>query len=313
MDGLILVHKPARMTSHVVVAWIRKTVRLKKVGHFGTLDPWATGLLVIAVGKATRLFPLFLHAYKTYQTQIKLGLATDTFDFTGSPLAPEVKDYPDKETVIGAMKVFVGEILQVPPLYSAKKYQGKPLYVLARKNQKIEPKPCKVFVQIFEIRNYEPPLLDCLVRCSSGTYIRSLAHDLGQKLGCGAHLIQLVRTSIDPYRLEESLHLEEIQQKADKGSTHDILIPMESLLPHLPKVVLTETGSRLARNGNPIFQEHILGLYEYPELKELRGTLREDQFRLFSSEGRLLAIARQDIEKNSLHPFLVIDSENTSK
>jgi len=312
MDGLILVHKPSGMTSHDAVVVIRKTLQSKKVGHFGTLDPWATGLLIIAVGKATRLFPLFLDAYKTYLGVIKLGVATDTFDFTGRPLAPEVKDFPVKATVMKAMEDFTGEILQVPPLYSAKKQRGKRLYVLARKNQEIEPKACKVDVQTFSIRKYEPPLLECLVRCSTGTYIRSLAHDLGQKLGCGAHLLELERTNIDPFRLEDSLSLDDIRKKAEAGHLQEMIIPMESLLPHLPKIVLTETGARMARNGNTIIPEHILGLFDISALAHASGIQRKEKFRLFSSEGRLLAIARLEIKKNGLHPFLVIDSGNES-
>jgi tRNA pseudouridine55 synthase len=311
MDGLILVHKPAQMTSHDVVAWIRKTLRFKKVGHFGTLDPWATGLLIIALGKATRLFSLFLHAPKFYHAHIKLGTATDTYDFLGRPLSPEVKDFPDKKSVKSAMKNFTGEILQVPPIYSAKKHRGRPLYDFARRNQKIEPKANKVYVQTFELTNYEPPILECEVRCSSGTYIRSLAHDLGQKLGCGAHLVQLERTAIDAYRLEDSLSLNEIQEKVNSESLHDIVLPMESLLPQITKVVLSQTGSRLSRNGNLILPEHILSVVESTASKESFQIFQEELFRLFSSEGKLLAFARQDRKKNGLHPFLVIDSEKT--
>ena len=313
LDGLILVHKPAQLTSHDVVDSIRNILKIRKVGHFGTLDPWATGLLIIAVGKATRLFPLFLQSSKTYESQIRLGWATDTFDLLGRPTSPQAETFPDKETILQAMKVFRGNILQVPPLYSAKKHKGKPLYVLARKNQTIELEPCPVTVHIFELKFYSPPLLDCVIRCSSGTYIRSLAHDLGQKLGCGAHLVKLVRTSIDPFDLEESRHLEEIQEKAEKDKIVDVIIPMESLLPHIPKIVLTETGSRMARNGNIILPEHILSMYEWPGAKEKPASLGEKLYRLFSEDGRLLAIAKHDIKKKGLHPFLVIDSENISK
>lgn len=308
MDGLILVNKPPQLTSHDVVDNIRKIFDIKKVGHFGTLDPWATGLLILAVGKATRLFPLFLESSKTYQAQIRLGWATNTYDFMGSPTTPEVTDLPNRETLLQALKDFRGKILQVPPLYSAKKHRGKPLYVLARKNQSVELVPCPVTVEVFEIQNYAPPLLDCHIRCSSGTYIRSLAHDLGRKLSCGGHLVKLVRTSIGPFDLEQSLNLEDIKKKADEDNLDGLLYPMESLLPHLPKIVLTETGSRIARHGNIILPEHILKVYELPADKMKTQTLSQSPFRLFSEDGRLLAIARQDAKKKGIHPFLVIDS-----
>lgn len=313
MDGLILVHKPEKLTSHDVVFRIRQILGLKKVGHYGTLDPFATGLMVIAVGQATRLFPFYLKTDKTYTAQIRLGLATDTYDLFGKPTTDEVHDFPDKNQVIQKMNGFIGDILQVPPLYSAKKFKGKPLYVLARENKKVELKPNPVTVHRFELSNYNPPYLECIVVCSSGTYIRSLAHDLGQSLGCGAHLSQLVRTSVGTFVLEESFCLEDITKLAHNKKFMEFIIPLESLLPEYPKIILTETGSKLARNGNTIFPENILRVPRLCSTESEFAAEKDSLYRLFSPEGQLLALARRISDKNGLHPFLVIDSGNSSQ
>ena len=193
MDGLILIDKPQDLTSHDVVQSIRKILKIKKAGHYGTLDPLATGLLVVALGKATRLFPFFSKTEKVYKGQIKLGFSTDTYDSQGTPTSTETKDFPDKKRLLEAMKKFEGDIDQIPPLFSAKKYKGKPLYILARKKKEIKREPRKIFVHYFRIKEFNAPFVDFEVKCSSGTYIRSLAHDLGKNLGCGAHLTRLKR------------------------------------------------------------------------------------------------------------------------
>ncbi|MBW2643568.1 MAG: tRNA pseudouridine(55) synthase TruB [Deltaproteobacteria bacterium] len=307
MDGLILVHKPPKLTSHDVVDSIRQILSTKKVGHFGTLDPFATGLLVIAVGKATRLFPFYLKTDKSYTARIKFGVATDTYDLDGKPTSEENSNFPNTLGIQKTLKLFIGNQLQVPPIYSAKKFKGKPLYVHARQNNKVEPKPCPVNIYEFELKKYHPPHLDCCIRCSSGTYIRSLAHDLGQKLGCGAHLIQLQRTAIGRFRLEDSLHLEDIAALTVSKKYHEFLIPLESVLPEYPKIVLTEFGAKLARNGNMIIPENILNIYGLSTSKGKKDPDYELLFRLFSPDGELLALAKKQHNKSGLHPFLVID------
>lgn len=314
MDGLILVHKPEKLTSHDVVDKIRQILAIKKVGHFGTLDPFATGLLVIAVGKATRLFPFYLKTDKSYTTQIKLGVATDTYDLTGkSTTEKDSPSLPNKLRILKTMQTFIGEQLQVPPLYSAKKFKGKPLYVHARENKKIELKPCRVTIHEFELKDFNVPYLECFVRCSSGTYIRSLAHDLGQKLGCGAHLTQLQRTSIGPFLLENCFHLDHIAELVLSKNFNKFLIPLESVLPEYPKIVLTEFGAKLARNGNMILPENILNIYGLPESKGINDPDHEPMFRLFSPDGELLALAKTQHQKSGLHPFLVIDTGSVQK
>ncbi len=308
MDGLILVHKPYKLTSHDVVDRIRQILAIKKVGHFGTLDPFATGILIIAVGKATRLFPFYLKTDKSYFAQIKLGVATDTYDLFGKPTTEEAPNLPKKMDILQKMENFHGKQLQIPPIFSAKKFKGKPLYVYARENKKIEPKPCQVTIHEFDLKNIQLPYLECFVRCSSGAYIRSLAHDLGQKLGCGAHLTKLQRTAIGPFLLEDCLQLDTIAELATSKNFNEFLKPLESLLPEYPKIILTEFGAKLARNGNNILPKNILNIYSLPAPKSKKDPNHEPLFRLFSPDGELLALAKTQHKISGLHPFLVIDT-----
>lgn len=305
MDGLILVDKPPGCTSHTIVNEIRKLTKNKKAGHYGTLDPMATGLIIIAIGKATKLFPFFSKTDKAYSGKIKLGYSTDTYDAHGQPSSPPKKEFPSLEYLLKIMKKFEGPIDQIPPPYSAKKYKGKPLYTLARQKKYIELKPSKVYVHSFHLKDYSPPLISFEIKCSSGTYIRSIAHDLGQQLGCGAHLYQLSRTEVGNFHLKDAHSLERIRILAEQGKFDEFLIPLEFLLPQFPKIILSPEGTALAKNGNLIYPEKIIKILTSQEAS-LNG--KEDIYRLFSLEGNLLALARRLPEKKCLHPFLVIDS-----
>ncbi len=310
MDGLILVNKPKGITSHDVVDQIRDILGIQKVGHYGTLDPLATGLVIVAVGKTTRLFPFYSKKDKTYTGRIRLGFSTDTYDSTGKPISSESKEYPKKSALLNGMKKFVGKIEQVPPPYSAKKYKGKPLYELARGKKDYKLRPNKISVYFFDLIQFTPPDVEFKVRCSSGTYIRSIAHDLGQHLECGAHLSELTRTAIGEYHMDESLELDKIKSLAKKGKIEEFLIPIEFLLPEFPKIILSERGSVLAKNGNKVFPEYILKIiHDESRLKSLPKT-KENHFRMFSVEGKFLALARKSPGENDFHPFLVIDAEN---
>lgn len=302
MDGLILVHKPKGKTSHDIVLLIRDIVGTKKVGHFGTLDPLATGLLLIAVGKATRLFPYFLHMAKTYEGCIRLGIATDTYDSEGTPLSQESRKYPGEKLLLDRMKLFQGEIEQVPPPYSAKKYRGETLYRRVRQNKEYELKSNKVFIHFFRLKNYSPPYVDFAVKCSSGTYIRSIAHDLGQKLGCGAHLDQLVRTEIGEYNIRKSYTIEQIETMFSQGQAHKCLQQMEVLLPEWPKIVVNDSTAKLVRSGSDFI----------PVDKEPSQNQAEPEIsRVFDAHGKLIAFAKKKPEDNSMHPFLVFDTNNS--
>ena len=307
MDGLILVNKHQGCTSHDLITEVRKIIDLQKIGHYGTLDPLATGLMIIAVGKATRLSSFFLKADKIYEGQIKLGYSTDTYDSSGTPTSAESKVWPKKDKVLEVIKTFEGPIDQIPPPFSAKKYRGKPLYKLARNKKEFELKPSRVFIHFFDLKEYYPPFLDFNVKCSSGTYIRSLAHDLGQILGCGAHLSRLIRTKIGTFELSDALSLEEIKKLKEKDKIYDCLIPIESLLPQFPKVILKESGIALVRNGNLVFPENIAEIVQTKPLQNKSLIEKEAIFRLFSSEEKLLGLAKKEPEKNSFHPFLVFN------
>lgn len=309
MDGIVLIDKPQKYTSHDVVSEIKKILRAKKAGHFGTLDPLATGLMVVAVGKATKLFPFYSKSEKVYKGRIRLGFSTDTYDSSGKPVSEEKKEYPQRDGLLQSMKKYEGELEQIPPAYSAKKYRGKPLYALVRRKKEFELKPIQVFIRYFRLTDYSPPFLEFEVHCSSGTYIRSLAHDLGQSLGCGAHLIELTRIASGDFQIKESYTLEKIKKLAEEGKFDEFLIPIERLLAEFPKIVLDGRGTALARNGNMVFPENILKITNGEPAFPGPSQLRETFFRMFSPDEKLIAIAKQVPEKNSFHPFLVIIPE----
>jgi len=299
MDGLILVRKSSGPTSHDCVARLRKILGIKKIGHFGTLDPFAEGLLLAGVGKATRLFPYFGFSDKTYDGRIRLGFATDTYDRTGNPSGPEAAGLPSGEAVVSMMARFLGEQIQLAPPFSAKKLEGKPLYAYARGGIEVERRPAQVRIERFALRTYEPPDIDFEVACSAGTYIRALAHDLGTALGCGAHLYSLTRTSSGPYRLENARALEEIETAAREGRGDSFLIPMEELLPGLSRIELTAAGRERVKSGRPVRLDDPGQVAPFGVAPAPGGVIR-----LFGPDGRLAALARA--RESEASPFLVL-------
>ncbi len=313
MDGLILTRKPPLVTSHDVVKQIRSLLPGNKTGHFGTLDPLATGLLMLAIGSTTRLFPFFSKLDKAYEGTIRLGFSTDTYDSQGKPTSTPSTAWPQQSRLEAAMEDFLGSISQLPPPYSAKKYKGQPLYKLARANQPTPRNPSNVTVEAFLCLSYAAPDIEFRVRCSSGTYIRSLAHDLGQSLGCGAHLARLVRTEVGRFRLEDAHSLEDISRLKNAGDVHAFLLPIEELLPEFPRLILTEEGTSLANHGNLVAPQHIARIFESEIPGAAAGPQGEQVFRLFSEGGRLLAFARRPPGQGGLHPFLVVDTGEADK
>jgi tRNA pseudouridine55 synthase len=302
MDGLILVDKSVGMTSHDVVASLRRFLGEKKIGHFGTLDPLASGLLLAAIGKATRLFPFFSLLDKSYKGRVRLGYSTDTYDREGRPTSEESGEFPDIEKVLDALRGFQGEITQLPPLFSAKKLRGKPLYAYARRRKPVDVRPSQVRISSLRLTDYRPPFLELEVKCSSGTYIRTLAHDLGRVLGCQGYLAGLVRTEIGEYRLENAFALEAIRSHQERGETAEFLLPLENLLPDIPKAVLDQEGVELVRNGRLISPENILTPMTCvpPGPEKDRVVVR-----LFSESGKLIAFARPSGPPDHLAPVLV--------
>lgn len=243
MDGLILVNKPLGMTSFQVVRRVRKLANVKKVGHAGTLDPMATGLLPVCVGKATKLSQFIMKGEKVYEGAMKLGISTDSYDAEGT--VTKERAVPHNLTIEDlrhAVKAFTGRIMQVAPPFSALKVNGKPLYEYARKGQMIFKEPREIEVSAFEITGFEAPYVDFRVTCSSGTYIRSLAHDLGEALGCGAYLIALTRTSVAPsiqiendgegkvvFEVGSAWSMEELSEFSEEGSLEKAIIPLADI------------------------------------------------------------------------------------
>jgi tRNA pseudouridine55 synthase len=305
MHGLILVDKPQWATSHDVVDRIRRILGQQRVGHFGTLDPLATGLLQVAVGTATRLFPCYSRHDKIYQGEMRLGWATDTYDSQGKPTSEECSSYPEKQILGEAMKKFVGPLEQVPPSYSAKKMEGKPLYKWARSNKAMSPGASPVMVYEFNLKDYSPPLVYFDIHCGPGTYVRSLIHDLGQALGCGAHLAGLRRLAAGRHGIDDAFSLVEIDNLAAGGHWDRFLIPLESLLPECAKAVLSAAGCRLLQKGRLLPDELILKV-----IPSVLNPVPPDEcskaYRLFSPEGRFLALARPVEDKKGLLPFLVL-------
>lgn len=305
MDGLILVDKPQGVTSHDVVARVRSILGRQQVGHFGTLDPLATGLLLVAVGRATRLFPCYSKHDKVYSGQMRLGFSTDTYDIQGKPTSGESDRFPDRDELAETMKKFTGRLEQVPPPYSAKKVEGRPLYQWARAKKTIQPRTSSVLVYAFGLSAYSPPYVEFNVHCASGTYVRSLVHDLGQALGCGGCLAGLRRLAVGRYEIREALSLERIARFMQEGNQEGFLLPLESLLPETPKAVLSETGSRRLQKGCP-FPLELVDRIIPAEPSSLLSGKEPNAYRLFSQEGRFLALAKPLEGKNAFLPFLVL-------
>ena len=221
--GFVNVYKPVGMTSHDVVAKLRKITGIKQVGHTGTLDPFAEGVLPVCIGKATRLIE-FLADDKEYLATVQFGKSTDTYDKDGSVIFSSDKKVTEDD-VKEALKFFEGEISQVPPIYSAIKVNGKKLYEYARSGKEVEIQPRRVVIENIELKSFDKELQQAqiLIKCSKGTYIRSIANDLGENLGCGAHLIRLIRTQAGKFRVENSVNLEDVQIPKDLINPIDMM------------------------------------------------------------------------------------------
>ncbi len=274
LSGLLLIDKPAGPTSFAVVRRVRKALKVKKAGHLGTLDPFATGLLPLALGAATRLVPFLEDAAKTYLAEVWLGVETDTQDATGTVTATS-EALPEPGAILAAAARFVGEIEQVPPMYSAVRHQGRRLYQLARRGEQVEVPPRRVTIYRLEVKEIALPRLTLEAACSKGTYLRTLAHDLGRALGCGAHLAALRRLQVGPFSVAEALTLARVED--DPEAARRRLIPLEACLPELPAVAVDgEEARRLVQGQTLPWSAN--GLAVGQRLRLLR-------------EGRLLAVA----------------------
>lgn len=272
MNTVINLNKPKGISSQEAVNKVKKILKVKKAGHAGTLDPIATGVLLICLNEATKITPFLSNLDKEYIVTMKLGEKTDTYDSEGTIIEKsEVIDI-NKIDIEKAIKRFVGEIEQIPPMYSALKYKGQPLYKLARKNIEVERRPRKVLIKSIDLLGYKSPFLTFRVFCSKGTYIRSLCSDMGETLGFGAHMTDLTRTKIGRFFIEDSVTFEELE----KREAH---ISIDDALNFLPEIVLSIEQTKRAMHGNPI---------EIPDIKINENTL----VRLKNPENNIIGIGK---------------------
>lgn len=249
MNGVINIHKPQGFTSHDVVAKLRRILSMKKIGHTGTLDPDATGVLPICVGRATKTADMLTATEKEYIAKVQLGAETDTQDASGTVLKTAEVTVTE-EDILSVAETFVGDILQIPPMYSAIKQNGKKLYELARAGQTVERKPRPVTIKKIEVLkiNLEEEWFTMRVACSKGTYIRTLCQDIGEKLGCFAHMAELCRTKSGRFSLEEAVTLEEVETLMGQGDL-SFLTPIDRVFEELPVLTLSKRKAELMKNG----------------------------------------------------------------
>jgi tRNA pseudouridine55 synthase len=297
-SGFINVDKPAGWTSFRAAALVRRRSGVRRVGHTGTLDPAATGVLVVCLGAATRLSEYVMDLSKVYRAEVHLGVATDTFDAAGAPVSEADPAGVGREQVEEALAAFVGESEQVPPLFSAIKHAGEPLYRYARSQREVQPRPRRVVIHRLQLLDFQPPLLTVELECGKGTYVRSLAHDLGQHLGCGAHLASLVRLRVGPFDLEDACPLSRLEQAFDQDRWREYLLPPDAALAHWPRIDLTIEQETAVRYGQALAAD---GLALSPAQAPADGALS----RAYGPEGALLAVLRYDAEGACWHPTKV--------
>lgn len=249
LDGFLVVDKPTGITSHQVVAILRRAFGQKKIGHTGTLDPFATGVLPVALGEGTKAITFLDEAVKEYRATMRLGISTDTQDLEGEVLRERDWSHVTQEMLANAIPAFSGEILQTPPMFSALKRDGVPLYKLARRGESVEREARRILIHSLLVERIELPEISFVVSCSRGTYVRTLAHDLGEALGCGAHLVQLRRTASGPFTLASAFTLDQLATSSPREIAARNFIPIMTALSHLPGLELSDAGYARVKNG----------------------------------------------------------------
>src|SRR5229473_8042759 len=311
-EGALVIDKPKGKTSHDVVDAVRHLAGFRQIGHLGTLDPLATGVLVLLLGRATRLVQFYAGRCKRYEAGFRFGFATDTYDADGEAQGPDTAPELDAATIEKFAEECIGRFEQMPPSFSAKKVKGRPAYELARKNQAVELKAVGVEIYEYKLRKIEGSIARFVIECSSGTYIRSLAHEMGQKLGCGAHLAEIERTAVGEFSLEQAVKLEELAEGTRSGKFADYLIRLENLLPNFPKVNVLPIIERRVRHGTkfnitlaqvqPGRAEPVPGA-----TTELDGgEPRPPRLRVFSQQNSLIAIAEAVVPR-TYQPIVVFE------
>ncbi|MBA2391819.1 MAG: tRNA pseudouridine(55) synthase TruB [Ktedonobacteraceae bacterium] len=299
MDGILNINKATRMTSHDVVAKIRKLLKQKRVGHAGTLDPAASGVLPICVGHGTRVAEYLSESGKAYRAEILFGIVTDTYDREGSILRTSDTSALSLPLIEEQLPHFMGAQMQMPPLYSAIKLQGQPAYKRMRAGEEItlEARPIEIYA--LRIVAWQAPVLTLDIECSKGTYIRSLAYDLGEQLGCGAHLAGLIRTRSGPFTLEKSSTLEQLADIIEQGTLPEHIFPADYAIQQYPALHLDEVTSIRVLHGNAF-------RVELPVLQP-----ESNLARIYNDKGSFLAIAHWDAAEQVWQPKKVFGPDNT--
>ena len=276
MNGVLIVDKPQGLTSHDVVNRVRRILGQRSVGHLGTLDPSATGVLPIVVGNFTRLAQFYTHSEKTYEGVIRFGFATSTYDADGDPTSTQQDVTVSEEAARSLAAEFRGTIQQIPPPFSAKKIAGVPAYKLARKGHDVVLKPVPVEIKELVILEVAGDRMTFRAQVSSGTYLRSIAHDMGQRLGCGAHLAALRRTAVAEFLIEDASRLEDLESAVRQGTVEDLFVHPRKLVPQLPSVTANDENVAFIRTGRAV---------NLPEMS------RAPQVKVFYGQRNLIAIA----------------------
>ncbi|HLW99900.1 MAG TPA: tRNA pseudouridine(55) synthase TruB [Candidatus Acidoferrales bacterium] len=314
-DGALVMDKPRGKTSHDVVEAVRRIVGFRQVGHLGTLDPLATGVLVLLLGRATRLAQFYSGRRKRYLATFRFGYATDTYDADGTASGPDLAPTLVREEVEKLAAQLTGRYEQMPPPYSAKKIHGKSAHELARKNKPVELKAVEIEVYEFRVDQVEGPRARVAIECAAGTYIRSIAHEMGKQLGCGAHLEEISRTAVGEFTLDRAVKVEELAQAQKTGRLADWILPLERLLPELPKIIVLPIVERAVRHGakfNVVPSQVQPGRVEVAQGAPAEldsGEWKPARLRVFSAEEKLLAIA-EAIVPRTYRPVVVLSAEN---
>jgi tRNA pseudouridine55 synthase len=311
-DGALVIDKPKGKTSHDVVDAVRHLAGFRQVGHLGTLDPMATGVLVVLLGRATRLVQFYSGRRKRYSAAFRFGFATDTYDADGEAQGPDTAPLLDHSTIENMAAERIGRFDQLPPAFSAKKVHGRPAYEMARKKQAVELKPVEVELFEYRLTEIDGSVARFVIECSSGTYIRSLAHEMGQKLGCGAHLAEIIRTAVGEFSLDQAVKLEELSEAARKGKFVDYVIRLENLLANFPKVNVLPVIERRVRHGtkfNIMVAQIQPGRGEPPPGATSQldgGEVRAPRLRVFGQGDKLIAIAEAVVPR-TYQPIVVFE------
>jgi tRNA pseudouridine55 synthase len=313
LDGILVVDKPRGKTSHDVVETVRRLAGFRQIGHLGTLDPLATGVLVLALGRATRLARFYAGRRKRYTCAIRFGFATDTYDADGEGLGPDSAPTLDAEQIAGLAAEFTGKISQIPPAYSAKKIHGRAAHELARKKKPVNLKPAEVEVYEFRVTAIEGSVARMVVECGPGTYIRSLADDLGKRHGSGAHLAEITRTASGEFTLDQAISLAELAEAATAGKFAERVIRLENMLADLPQTAVLPIVEKHIRNGAKfnvslaqIKPGQVTEAQDAPAALD-SGEWKPGWLRVFGDRGRLIAIA-EPIVPRTYRPVVVLEA-----